>query len=103
LVKLFQNGVKKPLIVKSDMEGRYRLEKLKAGVYRLEVSSPHFNKLGLENIQIKDRESRNITAALEVSGIEAIVGLYAEEPLIDMTSSTVQTTITRNMIRRIPF
>lgn len=55
----------------------------------------------IENLTIVSGEQMEMIIHLSNSGEDVTIGILAEEPLIDMSSSTVQTTITADRIRRI--
>jgi hypothetical protein len=83
-------------------EGRFSFAGLAAGIYSLKIEVPGFNTVVVKNIVLGTNQSLNIDMTLQVSEV-AVVGLFAEPNMIDTTSSSVTTTISGDMIRRLPF
>jgi hypothetical protein len=82
-------------------EGRFSFAGLAAGIYSLKIEVPGFNTVVVKNIVLGTNQSLNIDMTLQVSEV-AVVGLFAEPNMIDTTSSSVTTTISGDMIRRLP-
>jgi hypothetical protein len=89
--------------VNSSDEGIYLISPLAAGVYKLKIKAPGFKEFEVKNLEIKEDEKNELDIHLSVIG-EVMVGVVgiSEEPLIDVTSSGVTTTITRRTIDRLP-
>lgn len=99
--KLFKIGDKKPLKAKSNEDGIYRFATLGVGIYRLEVRFSGFKTYKVVGIQVKDSETVAISIFLEPDGTSVTVGIFSDEPLIDTTSSSVSTKITRRQIENL--
>ena len=103
MIKIFRNSDKKPLKkVRSNDDGHYRFSSLSGGKYRIEVKFNGFKKMVFHDIEIIDGANRTLNVQLEVGEVEVVVGIYAEEPMIDTSSSSVTTTITRRQIDGLP-
>lgn len=105
VILLFEDKAKEPLKkTTSDTEGVFAFFDLKPGTYRIEVSKTSgFKKLIVQNVEVVKDEERVINLVLDVEGDSVVVGIYAEEPMIDMSiSGPTPTKITRQMIDRIP-
>ncbi len=103
-IKIFKDGEKKSLKkTKSDDDGRYSFSSLSAGRYRLEAKFRNFKKKVFNNIKIIDGSSLTLNFQLELADITVVVGIIAEEPLIDTSSSSVTTKITRRQIDGLPY
>ena len=102
-INLYKKGRKKPLKINSDAEGNYNFKPLSSGIYAVEVKLQGFKKYKVVNLEIKDNEKSQFDIILEPSGESIIVGIYAEEPLIDTTSSSITTKITRKQINSLPY
>lgn len=86
----------------SDAEGKYISPALAEGNYSIEVSYPGFKIYRVKNIEIRNNEIGQLDIILQVNEESITVGVIAEPSAIDITSSSVQTTITREMMDRIP-
>jgi len=89
--------------INSDDNGYYSFLSLLTGTYSLEVKVPGFKPYKVKNIKINGNEQSKMDISLEVDGDTVTVGIFLEEtPLIDPGSSSITTTITRQMIDRLP-
>lgn len=87
---------------RSDADGYYAFPEMAEGTYILELNAPGFKKSIIANIKVQSGLVSVVNVRLEVAGESVVVGIFSEEPLIDMRSSTVQTTITFRMINSLP-
>ena len=101
-LKLYSTGRKKPLTTKSGDDGGYTFSDLAPGIYRLEIKYEGFTRQVLTNIEVKKDEKLEINISLRPSNVNVTVGIYADETLIDTTSSSVRTVITRRQIENLP-
>lgn len=104
-IKLYKNDSKKDDFLKavSNADGDYKFESLSAGVYMLEISSRNgFKSYKAVKIQIRDKEEIQFNITLQPTDETVVVGIFAEEPLIDTTSSGITTTITLHKIDKLP-
>jgi hypothetical protein len=81
--------------------GKFSFAGLAAGNYSLQIEAMGFKNLVVNNIVLEKNQFINIDMTLQISGVE-VVGLFASPDMIDITSSSVTTTISGDMIRRIP-
>lgn len=86
----------------SDEEGNYSFLNLSEGIYSLEFKASGFKTYKIKKLKIQSEENIQINISLEVSNERVTVGIFTQEPLIDTTSSSNTTTITREMIEKIP-
>lgn len=100
-IKLLKKGEKKPTKTDSNSEGNYIFTSLKEGIYQLEIKCSGFKKLKIKNLKIGEKEKNMLDIVLKITG-GVTVGIYADEPMIDTTSSSVTTTITQKMIEKLP-
>lgn len=95
-IRLFAGDYKKPLrTTKSSEIGVYNFSSIAAGTYRLEIRKDFFKTHVVKNILVKKRQTSHVNVNLEVADGSVVVGIIMEEPLIDMSSSSVKSTITR--------
>ena len=88
---------KKKTKVKSNDEGIYQSPSLSAGTYFFEFKSQGFKIYKIPLI-IKDNEQVELDIILKVKNETVVVGIYASEPLIDMSSTSITTTIKNESI-----
>ena len=82
--------------------GKFSFAGLAAGNYSLQIEAMGFKNLIVNNIVLEKNQSLNIDMTLQISGGE-VVGLFIGSPdTMDTKSSSVTTTISDDMIRRIP-
>lgn len=102
-LKLYKEGDKKFIKVKSNADGHYIFKNISVGVYTLEAEHKGFIKHKLINLEVKNNEKVAVDIELQPGSISVTVGIYAEEPLIDTTSSSITTKITRKQIDNLPY
>jgi len=89
--------------VKSDENGHFAFASLAPGLYALEVKADGFVAYKVKNIKIGNNESSGVDISLNVDNETVVVGIYVcDSSGIDTRSTTVQTTITRDMMNKIP-
>ncbi len=86
----------------SDAKGDFAFEGLKIGTYTLIAEAPHFDKLVVKKINVTDTKVINVQLIMVVSGVQEIVGIIGDAPMIDIRSSGITTTITRRQIESLP-
>jgi len=101
-IRLYKKGAKKPVKTTSDENGNYTFDSVSSGIYELKFKSPGFTTHIVDQIEVKNNETVSINISLKPGGVNVIVGIFSQEPMIDITSSTVTTTITRKKIEKIP-
>ena len=72
------------------------------GIYKLEIRTDGFKTQKIVGIEVKKDESILLNLFLVPSASTITVGIIAEEPLIDTSSSTIQTVFTRRQIENLP-
>jgi hypothetical protein len=88
--------------VRSDDNGEYSFSSLEPGIYQLKANTSWFKKLEVISLEIKSQEKSQLNITLELASTSVTMGIVVEEPMIDTTSSSVTTKITRQMIERLP-
>jgi hypothetical protein len=102
-LKLYKKGDKKPIKLKSDLDGRYSFKNISVGIYTLEAHYKGFITHNIVNLEVGNNEKLTFDIELQPGNITVTVGIYAAEPLIDTTSSGVTTKITRKQIESLPY
>ncbi len=82
-------------------EGNYIFKNIPTGKYILEVNKPNFEIHKIVNLEINGSE--NLSINIELRPISVVVGIFLEEPLIDMNSSSITTKITRKQVENLPY
>ncbi len=87
----------------SDTNGKYIFPVLPDGEYRLKAEKDGFRTIKIEHLSVQTGCILNIDMRFEVSSDVVTVGIFLpNDNPIDPTSSSVDTTITREMIDRLP-
>ena len=86
----------------SGSDGTFIFKDLSAGTYSLLISALGFNKYQVINIKIDAGQENKLNANLVLNPEMTVVGIFLEEPLIDISSSGITTTITQDLIQKLP-
>ncbi len=92
---------KQSFVTQTDENGDALFATLPAGVYSIEIVSLGFGNSRVENFLVKENEASQLEIVLEPTET-IVVGIFLQEPLIDITSSGITTKITREMMERLP-
>ncbi|MEJ7849197.1 MAG: carboxypeptidase-like regulatory domain-containing protein [Pyrinomonadaceae bacterium] len=92
-VKLFMAESEASIEVKSGDAGEFVFEKLAEGLYRIEVTAKHFKKTIYQNVKIGRQTKVRLDINLEIEDDSVVVGIFFEEPLIDMRSTGITHTV----------
>jgi uncharacterized membrane protein len=93
---------KKATTSMTDGSGTYEYSSLEDGNYTLKITAGGF-KATMVNIEIKDGEKSQVKVSLEPGNkYVEVMGVIAGEAFINPTSSSLQTTITKDMMNRLP-
>ncbi|HYR74773.1 MAG TPA: carboxypeptidase-like regulatory domain-containing protein [Pyrinomonadaceae bacterium] len=85
----------------SNAEGRYLIAYIPPGTYDIIIKSPGFKNLGVTKISLAGKETANLEVVLLVDG-SMLMGVIAESPLIDTSSSSTTIIISGETLRRLP-
>lgn len=92
---------KKTLQTMSDENGYYSFSSLEAGNYTLRGEAANFKAFEFSELKLKKNEGLQASTKLEPSNnIAVVMGIFASEPYIDFSSTSITHTITRD---RFPF
>lgn len=103
VIKLYKNKDKKPIKGESDNDGVFSFSDLEEGTYKIEVKSHGFKKAVQNNVVILEGKKTELKITLEVAGDTVVVGIFAEAPLVDISSTAIETVITHRKIRGLPY
>jgi hypothetical protein len=102
-ISIFKDNITVATVI-ADENGYYKFASLASGIYRLQAKSNGFKLYSVKNLKMNDGESGTLNIALNVDenmdNIGVIVGDIS--PIIDVSSTGVQTTITKDMMNKLP-
>ncbi len=88
--------------IKSSDEGNFEIKKIPSGEYELEIKAEHFKLYKNSNLIITKNKTVELNVELEVEDVSVTVGIFASEPLIDMSESGITHTISGETLRKLP-
>ncbi len=88
--------------VVTDTKGEYNAPSIPTGVYSVAAEITGFKKLSKTNVLVGVDQKVRIDVALEVGGMEEIIEIQAETPLLNTASSDLGATIVEEQIRTLP-
>jgi hypothetical protein len=83
-------------------EGNYRYPSLPPGVYTVTFELSGFQTLKREDIRLGLNQTLSIDAQLQLSSLQETVTITGESPVVDVTSTTVGTNFTKELLQDIP-
>ena len=86
----------------SDDQGNYQFLLMRAGVYRLVVEHPGFQRLQRNDIKVSTTERIRLDLALTVGSVSETVSVTAETPLLQTEKVTVGQVVEQRTIQSIP-
>lgn len=101
-VTFINKTTKKEIKTETNEDGEFTLKNVPDGIYEVNFSYEGFKTYKIENLPLNKNESLSFEIALYPSGDVVLLGVIAEEPLIDTTSSGLTTRISGEMIRKLP-
>lgn len=99
---LVNDSTKKSFKIITNNDGSFKLKDLPEGIYSAKFSVTNFKEYKISKLKLEKRENIDFEIALRPEYVE-LLGVVAEEPLIDITSSSVKHVITRKMIESLPY
>jgi len=86
----------------TDERGVYRFPALRPGIYELAAQLQGFRLVRVQNIELQLGQFLKVDLSLTVASLTETVQVTAESPIIDMKQNTAATTISAEVIERIP-
>lgn len=86
----------------SNPQGTYRFVGLPAGTYKLVYEMPGFGKVTRDDIAIGIGFTANVNVTMKVKTMEEELTITGESPVVDTTSTRVQTNFDKNMLDSLP-
>jgi outer membrane receptor protein involved in Fe transport len=88
----------------TEIDGTYRIDGIKAGIYDVEVTYIGYKKTVITGIEIEERKNKKLDIELEstVLTIDQEVVIVGERPLVDVDQSKTQSNISSEKIEAAP-
>jgi hypothetical protein len=86
----------------TDDQGRYRIDALRPGTYRLTFSLTGFSTVAREAIEVPSEVAVTINADMKVGALEETITVSGETPQIDVQQASRTQVITRDIIDTLP-
>jgi outer membrane receptor protein involved in Fe transport len=86
----------------SDAEGQYTLSLLPVGSYKLDVSLQGFKNFSQTGIVLEVGRNARVDPTLVVGGIEEVVSIVSDAPLVETRSAALSRTVGQNEVLNLP-
>jgi hypothetical protein len=86
----------------TDDQGRYRIDALRPGTYKLTFSLAGFSTIARESIEVPSEVVVTINADMKVGALEETITVSGETPQIDVQQASRTQVITRDIIDTLP-
>ena len=86
----------------TDDQGRYRIDALRPGIYKLTFSLAGFSTVARESIEVPSEVVVTINADMKVGALEETITVSGETPQIDVQQASRTQVITRDIIDTLP-
>lgn len=87
---------------RTDATGQYQLPLLPVGEYKVEVALTGFKTYAQTGILIEVGRNARVDATIEAGGVEEVVSVVADAPLVDTTSSSLSRVVGQNEVLNLP-
>ena len=94
--------IEKVRIAVTDDQGRYRIDGLRPGIYKLTFALTGFSTIVRENIDVPSEVAVTINADMKVGTLEETITVSGETPQIDVQQASRTQVITRDIIDTLP-
>ena len=86
----------------TDDQGRYRIEALRPGIYKLTFSLTGFSTVARDSVDVPSEVVITINADMKVGALEETITVSGETPQVDVQSASRTQVITRDIIDTLP-
>jgi hypothetical protein len=86
----------------TDDAGQYALRLLPLGQYKVEISLTGFKTFSQTGILLEVGRNARVDATIEAGGIEEVVSVVADSPLVDTASSSLSRSVGQNEVLNLP-
>jgi len=83
-------------------EGRYIIQDLRPGSYRVAFTLPGFKTVVRENVELLGTSVVTINADMEIGAVEETITVSGAVPTVDLQSTTRQVSITQEIVSALP-
>ena len=87
---------------RTDATGQYSLPLLPVGDYKLEVALSGFKTHSRTGINLEVGRNARVDATIEAGGVEEVISVVADAPLVDTASSSLSRVVGENEVRNLP-
>jgi hypothetical protein len=91
-----------PKTFTSDNDGRFFAPFLTPGVYGVKVELPGFRTVEQQNLNVRLGQRLELELTLQAGGLNEVVQVTSEPPIVDMSKTVVSTTIDSTTLANIP-
>jgi hypothetical protein len=86
----------------TDGQGRYAVDNLRPGVYKVSFTMPGFSTAIREGIELVANFTASMNVQLTVGALEESITVTSESPLVDVQRTTRQQVLTRDLLDALP-
>jgi hypothetical protein len=86
----------------TDAEGQYALRLLPVGDYRVDVALSGFKNFSQTGIRLEVGRNARVDATLEPGGVQEVVSVVADAPLVETNSAALSRTVGQNEVLNLP-
>jgi hypothetical protein len=86
----------------TDGDGRYTIQDLRPGTYRMSFTLPGFKTVVRDGIELLGTSVGNVNAELAVGTVEETITVSGQTPAVDLQSTTRQVSITQEIVAQLP-
>jgi hypothetical protein len=86
----------------TDAEGQYALRLLPVGNYKVDVTMSGFKNFSQTGIVLEIGRNARIDATIEPGGLEEVVSVVADAPLVETNSASLSRTVGQNEVLNLP-
>src|SRR5213594_1855542 len=86
----------------SDGSGRYRIEDLRPGTYKVTFTLPGFSTFVREDVVLETNFTASINAQLRVGTLEETITVSGAAPVVDVQSTRVRSVLTKEQVDALP-
>ena len=94
--------IEKTRTTTTDAAGRYRIEELTPGTYRVRFTRPGWKATQRDGIELSGAVTATVDAQLAIGALTETITVVAEPPAIDAQSATRAVTVAGDVVRALP-
>ena len=94
--------IEKARTTTTDENGRYRVDDMRPGVYRVRFTSEGWQTLVLERVELRGSFTADIDAELSLGDLSQALTVVANLPVIDMRSAKREITVSGDLVQSLP-